>query len=176
MPGFKPLRGRFDSKYSIDKAGCWIWTASRHNTGYGAIGVAGNKVSTAHRVSWMLHRGPIPDGMWVLHKCDVRACVNPDHLYLGTVKDNARDLRERGNPYVPSFPWHDAEAAARRNAKLPRGAAHHRSAAKLNEKQVRDIYLSDGSQSAIASRFGVCQQTVSDIKRRDTWGHINADS
>jgi len=78
--------------------GCWEWTASLKQGGYGQAW-DGQRVCQAHRLSWEIAHGPIPEGLWVLHKCPVkhnRKCVNPDHLKLGTVKENARDAVETG--------------------------------------------------------------------------------
>lgn len=84
----------------VDKSGeCWVWTGTRTRDGYGKIGyrVDGRYLSLrAHRVSWALHRGPVPKGRSVLHHCDNPACVRPEHLYLGSQADNMRDLRVRG--------------------------------------------------------------------------------
>ena len=77
------LIGRFESKFIPEpNSGCWLWTAATAGKGYGVIGyrVAGKRMEYAHRVSWMLNFGEIPDGMEVCHRCDVPACVNPDHL------------------------------------------------------------------------------------------------
>lgn len=80
---------RFWSKVDRDGHGCWEWLGYRLK-GHGRFGMNG-KVEYAHRVSWRLERGEIPDGMCVLHKCNNKSCVNPDHLYLGDYKDNAID-------------------------------------------------------------------------------------
>jgi hypothetical protein len=95
------LTDRFWAKVSQSEDGCWEWTASIATSGYGQIRAAG-KPRYAHRVSWELHNGEIPDGRWVLHTCDNRRCVRPDHLYLGSAKDNAADTHQRGRwHYVP---------------------------------------------------------------------------
>jgi len=90
----KSLRERFDSKYDVDENDCWIWNANRFRDGYGSIAIDSFPVS-AHRVAYQLFVGPIPDGMQVMHKCDVPSCVNPDHLELGTHLDNHRDKAEK---------------------------------------------------------------------------------
>lgn len=75
---------------------CWEWTHCRTKFGYGRIANGDGKVVTTHRVSWQIHNGPIPEKMWVLHKCDNPPCVNPDHLFLGTGKENNLDCETKG--------------------------------------------------------------------------------
>jgi hypothetical protein len=89
-----PLAVRFRGKIRIEPSGCWLWIGATNGKGYGKIqqGRRGGIPLLAHRVSWELHRGPIPDGLMVLHQCDSPPCVNPDHLFLGTGLDNMRDM------------------------------------------------------------------------------------
>lgn len=121
----RPLAERFWEKV-LKTDTCWVWTAAKYPNGYGVIGV-GKKPSgdsimkAAHRLSWELANGPIPDGLWVLHKCDNRPCVRPDHLFLGTAHDNNQDTwdkkrrrfvpREQTGELNPNSKWTDAEVA-----------------------------------------------------------------
>jgi hypothetical protein len=75
--------------------GCWIWTGSRNPKGYGRLNT-GNRVRLAHAISWELSHGAVPDGLWVLHRCDNPPCVRPDHLWLGTAADNTADMVAKG--------------------------------------------------------------------------------
>jgi hypothetical protein len=92
-----PLAVRFWAKVQ-KSAGCWTWTANHLPKGYGVIGVgaADQGLKLAHRVSWEIHFGPIPAGLFVCHRCDNPPCVRPDHLFLGTVQDNVDDMVAKG--------------------------------------------------------------------------------
>ena len=81
----------------VDKSGeCWLWQGATYcRMHYGCLGIGG-RTTRAHRFSWELHNGPIPDGLCVLHRCDVPRCVNPDHLFLGTKLDNMKDRTAKG--------------------------------------------------------------------------------
>ena len=83
---------RFESKVSPEpNCGCWLWTGRTNDDGYGRVTIL-KKVFPAHRMAWTFYRGVIPDEVHVLHRCDVRTCVNPDHLWLGSQTDNIRDM------------------------------------------------------------------------------------
>lgn len=81
-------------------SGCWLWTGRYARNGYGTYGGgrSGERIS-AHRLAWQEANGPVPDGLQVLHRCDVRGCVNVDHLFLGTAKDNTRDMMAKGRAH-----------------------------------------------------------------------------
>ncbi len=145
---------RFFSKYVINlETNCWNWTDKLEGGGYGRIRVQ-NKRYQAHRYSWLTHRGPIPRGLNVLHKCDNPACVNPDHLFIGTHMDNMADKYMKG----------------RENYAL--GIFH--SQAKLTEEAVRSIRAEAGitSQRKLAKRFGVSQSVISNITTHKTWKEV----
>jgi hypothetical protein len=98
------LQERFDAKVVPEpNSGCWIWTGATKELGYGVIGLGrrGDGTDKAHRVSYRLHCGEIPDGMAVCHRCDTPACVNPDHLFLGTLADNMQDCVAKGRNFIP---------------------------------------------------------------------------
>ena len=96
----KPLLERFLLK--VDKTDtCWLWSAAVNPKGYGCLGLGtrGMGVVLAHRASWMLYKGAIPEGLSVLHSCDNPRCVNPDHLFLGTQQDNMKDRDAKGRQH-----------------------------------------------------------------------------
>ena len=96
------LRGRdleyrlWDNVLVTDKE-CWEWQGATHESGYGILTVAGGKTKSTHRLAYELHYGDIPEGLMVLHKCNNRICINPDHLYVGTHNDNMNDMADSNN-------------------------------------------------------------------------------
>lgn len=101
-PKPRPVMERLMEKISPEpNTGCWLWTGGTHRFGHGYILIGSRSNGTrecvgAHRVSFELFCGPIPNGLFVCHRCDVPQCVNPDHLFLGTAKDNMMDAAKKG--------------------------------------------------------------------------------
>lgn len=138
---------------------CWEWRGSISDTGYGQIAVRTSVPRSTHRVSWELHFGPIPDGMCVLHRCDNRPCVNPDHLFLGTRADNVADRIAKGRPH------------GKENGRgVTRGSAHHK--AKLTEADVARIRQSNASVQHLASFYGVSTAAIRHVLTRKSWRHV----
>jgi hypothetical protein len=172
-----PLHLRFWTK--VDKSGangCWIWTAARSSHGYGKIGGPSRRILKAHRVAWELVHGSIPEGFLVCHHCDNPPCVNPDHLYLGTHKDNSRDMvvRGRAKRYQGPPPTGDRHGSRTMPHRVARGSRNGFS--KLTERDAQWVWAlrALGYQYAeIAAVFGVSTATVSRILRRKNWTHVD---
>jgi hypothetical protein len=159
----RPIEDRF--WYRVHKTDtCWLWTGAKHPGGYGQFPLypigpdmvpTGRPTNTrASRVSWILHKGPIPEGMWVLHKCDTPSCVNPEHLFLGTAATNTADC-----------------VSKKRNAV---GITNGHS--KLTEQQVRDIRLkakNGSSQSSLCREYSLSPGAICMIISRKRWSHIS---
>lgn len=94
------IRSYIREKSTPYSCGCWLWNDGLNPSGYGVLGLKGRN-QRAHRVSFEEFNGPIPEGMQVLHRCDIKSCVNPMHLYVGTVQDNANDRMKAGKGRAP---------------------------------------------------------------------------
>ena len=144
---------RMFSKNVSKTDGCWLWHNRINGRGYGELSLFG-RIWLAHRLSWILHRSPIPKDKWVLHRCDVRNCVRPDHLFLGNLLDNNADCTSKG-----------------RQPMGERSGAH-----KLHDQDVRQILslLRQGfTQRELAKQFGVSSHcTIGRIARGKGWKHI----
>lgn len=97
-PKPRPIADRFARfvRYTDDLFGCWLWTGSVNSKGYGRIWYPPHRFVFVHRLAWTLAYGPVPDGLCVLHRCDTPRCVRPDHLFLGTIRDNNHDMMRKG--------------------------------------------------------------------------------
>jgi predicted XRE-type DNA-binding protein len=145
---------RFNKKYQIQENGCWLWTGG---TRLNSKGVAyprhhndDQKSIGAHRFAYELVHGAIPKGMYVCHKCDTPICVNPNHLFVGTHHDNMRDMVQKKRSFIG------------------RGE-NKKGRAKLTNEQAQQIRFMQFSQSKIAALFGVSQNTISRIKRGESY-------
>lgn len=98
---------RFEGKYIPEpNSGCWLWIGSLLPKGYGCFSTSKGNNERAHRFAWRNLKGPIPEGMFVCHKCDTPSCVNPDHLFLGTHQDNMRDRNRKNRHILGPVPDH----------------------------------------------------------------------
>ena len=150
----KTLEQRFKEKFiKLNSGSCWIWQGAKQSYGHGLFRVGGRKgkLERAHRVAWELTYGPVPDGVWVLHKCDNGACVNPDHLYLGDHKKNMQDMVDKGRSKLCG----------------PKGENSHLH--KLTAKDVLAIRASFTSGVMLANQYGVTKANISAIRNRKSW-------
>ena len=148
-------------RYKIVPSGCWEWKLYKNPLGYGVVsfGKRGQpkRITGAHRLSWIVYRGSIPDGLCVLHKCDNPSCINPDHLFLGTNADNMRDMAAKGR------------------TRVLRG--QQVGTAKLFPRQVRKIKQLFGilNDCQIARAFEVSDSLIWNIRKGISWRHVSAD-
>jgi hypothetical protein len=150
---------RFERAVKVDQlTGCHEWQMSKNNFGYGQFVLSRPKRATcsAHRLAYEHYNGPLGSGLCVLHRCDNRACVNPDHLFAGTKQDNMDDMRAKGR---------DLKARGERSGR-----------SRLTEENVRDIRERFAAgfirQKHLASEYNVTATSIRAIVRRKTWTHI----
>lgn len=182
---------RFWKQVARAKDGCWLWQGTILHTGYGQVCFEGHAQS-AHRVAWLLTNGEIPKGLCVCHRCDTRACVRPDHLFLGTAKDNMQDMYRKGRgptglrngaltrPHRRA--WGDRNGSRTHPESRPRGEKHYlkkdpmrvcgenNAHCILTDSQVAEIrrrYAANKeTQQDLAADFGVSQAHISRLVRR----------
>lgn len=145
--------------FTVTESGCWEWNGTVIANGYGIFAIRSHGVKYyVHRVMWELHNGQsIPDGMFVCHTCDNRSCGNPDHLFLGTLQDNVDDMTAKGR---------QARGVTNGHAKLT----------EADVVEIRRLCAGGETQRSVASKFGVCQQTVSRLMvggRYQNWRHVS---
>lgn len=136
--------------------GCWTWIAGRFSTGYGQFWAAGKNHST-HRFVWEITNGPIPEGQGshgtcVLHRCDNRICVNPSHLFLGSIQDNVADRGQKRRHRVlrgEACPW-----------------------SRLNDAEILKIRSDPRIQREVALELGVSRPLISRIRNQKIWAHV----
>ncbi len=167
-----PPADRFWSKVqkSDDPNACWEWTGGKHPFGYGVFYLSGRLIS-AHRAAWLLSQGPIPDGLFICHRCDNPSCVRPDHLFTGTHRENMADMVGK-NRWTPR----PGRACGDRNGTHthPERVVHGPACpwAKLTAKQVPEIrarYAAGGvSQRELAREYGVSQVAIGKVIRLKT--------
>ena len=150
----KAIASRFWKK--VDKTNnCWNWLAHINNWGYGQFWDGENQMK-AHRMSWVISHGDIPDGMCILHRCDNPKCVNPNHLFLGTLKDNMIDMVNKGRNVTHM------------------GKGEDNPSAKLTEIEVRIIraYHPALGSRQLSNMFGIAMQNIWKIVTYRSWKHI----
>ncbi len=140
-----PIEVRFWRKVTPSK-GCWIWQGTKNQRGYGQMRMYPSGALSAHRVSYELHKGPIPAGLIVRHSCDNPSCVNPAHLLAGTHKDNARDCIDRGRKATSHAP--------------------HTRLRKVTDDQVREIRQDTRKAHIVAVAHGISECAVYNIRAR----------
>jgi hypothetical protein len=163
------LEERFYAKVEKIEGGCWLWIGRLNRSGYGDLYYDGKK-RRAHRISYEIHVGEVPDGMFVCHSCDVPMCVNPAHLWIGTNEENMRDMVAKGRHKTA------ARMAIKNVSKGKNYNAGERNArAKLKEADVLQVInlCSQGkTRKYIANQFGVSASLISEIRNGKRWAHL----
>lgn len=150
-PKKKSLREKFEQRFRVTP-GCWVWTHGLDNNGYGKITYK-SATTRAHRISYELYIAEIPSGLHVLHRCDNPACVNPDHLFIGTHADNMRDKTKKGRA-IGAHP----------------GESHHK--AKLTVEKVLKIRGDARNPTQMACEYNVDRKTICAVLSRKSWASV----
>jgi hypothetical protein len=158
------LRRRLEAKTVPEpNSGCWLFDGSHHRDGHGCIYGPGNRKLYTHRVAWMLAHGPVPLGLVVCHRCDVHSCVNPDHLFLGTPRENALDAVAKGRN-----PWGEKLGASKLTEAQVKEIRRRKNAARANGQ------FEWGANRA-AKEFGVSRSAILNAASGQTWSRLPFD-
>lgn len=152
-------------------SGCHEYLGCLLPNGYAKIRING-KTMLGHRAAWLKYRGPIPDGIKVLHRCDNRKCLNPEHLFLGTSLDNSRDMEQKGRHNYIGL---TDPLLRKQPTKAQRARGSRSGTAKLTEsdvRRIREAYLRAAKQTEMAVMYGVSQATIQRITSRTHWTHV----
>lgn len=145
----------WNTAFPEPNSGCWIWMGSIKDNGYGnSHNDDTGATEMAHRKSYRLHKGEIPHGLLVLHKCDVRCCINPDHLFLGTYSDNLNDMVSKGRN-VPNNLFGERNPASKLSAE--------------DVSFIRSQPKARGLGKAMRERFGVSRSTIERVLNGQSW-------
>lgn len=147
----------FERRAVKHPSGCWDWIGSLQANGYACVSFGWKKM-LAHRFSYTVFVGPIPDGMCVLHKCDNRRCTNPKHLFLGTLDDNNKDMWTKGRGKT----WKTPPGERCPTSKLT----------DLQVERIREALARGDTKISIAKKFGVSKSCIKSIHSGRTWGHL----
>lgn len=140
--------------------GCWEWSAWKSLGGYGCFTLRRRYIPATH-FALLIEGSDVPSGMCVCHSCDNPGCVNPDHLWVGTVHDNMADRNRKGRNHMNS-----------REQFQKMAALGHIARRSLTEDQIREIRASTEVQSVTAKKYGISQSHVSEIKLRKKYAHV----
>jgi hypothetical protein len=136
------------NRYTIKKDGCWEWTGTKDKDGYGSVNLDLKNIKRAHRASWILYNGEIPKGILVCHHCDNPSCTNPEHLFLGTAKDNTNDMinkkRRKQGTRLKNF----------------------------QVTEIKKLLETKKATNQIATMFNVCRATIDNIKYKKAWTNL----
>ena len=160
-PAPKKLSERFWPKVSRSSRGCWLWRGAKTRGGYGILALVNGVHTTAHRAAWLLFFGPIRPGIYVLHRCDNPACVNPSHLWVGTQKANIHDMMAKGR-----MGTYDKRGERNPSAKLT----------DADVRRARTMVASGLSIEGLVKSSGVTKKTLRKAVTGKTFAHLEAET
>jgi hypothetical protein len=164
---YNKIKERLYNRRIISKNGCWEWQGYLDKDGYGQISLCHQnkkKTTTCHRISYIIHKGDIPEGMMLRHSCDNRKCFNPEHLDIGTAQDNSNDMITRGRYIVTSGAFRKGDQEGENNTR-----------AKLNWEivnKIREDYAKGipyGGLKKMASEYGIAYVTIQKVVANKIW-------